>query len=59
MVKHSPHWCHANPQQAAADIDRMNMAIKEAMRLIRSEDAMTRSPAVAEALVWLHNASQI
>ena len=57
--KHSATWCRENPQQAAADIDRMHMGITEALRLIRTGDAMTRPPEVLEAVVWLHNASQI
>lgn len=50
-TKHSAPWCRENPSQASADLDRMAMAIKEALKLLRDGNE-------AEARVWLHNASQ-
>lgn len=51
-TKHNAAWCRENPSQASIDLDRMSMAIKEALKLLRAGDP-------AEATIWLHNASQI
>jgi hypothetical protein len=53
--KHSTAWCMINPGQAAADLDRISSAIKEALRLLQTGVVADR----IEALVWLRNASQI
>lgn len=53
--KHTRNWCENNPSQASADLERMNLAIREALRLLRTGVEADRK----EALIWLHNASQI